>query len=146
MMKPRFNSRLVCHKEGLPGWLSSKESTCNTEDTEGMGYIPRSRGSSGGGHGNLLQCSCQKNPMDRGAQQAVVHGGSIESDMTEAIEHARCHKDVSVCLKPDAQPFSPYALPLSPVIALVISRGLALTHLVQTVLILKCQPQAFPIL
>ena len=100
---PRFNPRLVCHKEGLPAWLSSKESTGNTED---MGCIPRSRGSSGEGHSNLLQYSCQKNPLGRGAQQAVVHGGCIESDMTEAIEHARCHKDVSVCLKPDAQPLS----------------------------------------
>ena len=142
-MKPRFNPRLVCHKEGLPGWLSSIESTGNTED---MGCIPRSRGSSGGGRSNLLQYSCQKNPLGRGAQQAVVHGGCIESDMTEATEHARCHKDVSVCLKPDAQPLSPYALPLSPVLALAISRGLALTHLMQTVPILKCQHQAFPIL
>ena len=60
--------------------------------------------------------------------------------------HTHGHKDVSVCLKPDAQPLSPSALPLSPILALVISRGIALTHLVQTVSILKCQPQAFPIL
>ena len=30
--------------------------------------------SSGGGNGNPLQDSCLKNPMDRGAWQAIVHG------------------------------------------------------------------------
>ena len=33
----------------------------------------RSGRSPGGGHGNLLQCSCLENPMDSGAQQATVH-------------------------------------------------------------------------
>ena len=56
---------------GLPQWLSSKESTCNTGD---MGSIPVRGGSSGGGHGNPLQCSCLENPMDRGAWWATVHG------------------------------------------------------------------------
>ena len=28
----------------------------------------------GGGNGNPLQYSCLKNPMDRGAQWATVHG------------------------------------------------------------------------
>ena len=34
----------------------------------------------GGGHGNPLQYSCQKNPMGRGAWQATVHSVS-ESQM-----------------------------------------------------------------
>ena len=33
-------------------------------------------------HGNPLQYSCLKNPMDRGARQAPAHGAA-ESDMTE---------------------------------------------------------------
>ena len=37
----------------------------------------------GGGHGNPLQCSCLKNPMDRGAWQATVHSVR-ESDTAEA--------------------------------------------------------------
>ena len=37
----------------------------------------------GGGNGYLLQYSCLKNSMDRGAWQATVHGGRKESDMTE---------------------------------------------------------------
>ena len=30
--------------------------------------------STGGGHGNPLQCSCLENPMDRGTWWAAVHG------------------------------------------------------------------------
>ena len=59
---------------GLPWWLSGKESTCNARATGGMSSIPGSGRSPGGGHGNPLQYSCLKNPMDRGAWQATVHG------------------------------------------------------------------------
>ena len=38
-----------------------------------MGLIPGSRRSPGGGHGNPLQYSCLKNPMDREAWRAIVH-------------------------------------------------------------------------
>ena len=39
-----------------------------------MGSIPGSGRAHGGGHGNRLQDSCWKNPMDRRAWQAIVHG------------------------------------------------------------------------
>ena len=42
-------------------------------DIRDVGSIPVSGTSSGGGHGNLLQCSCLENPMDRGAWWAMVH-------------------------------------------------------------------------
>ena len=58
---------------GLPPWLSSKESTCNTEATWDMGSVPLRGGSPGGGHGNPLQYSCLENPMDKGAWWATVH-------------------------------------------------------------------------
>ena len=45
--------------------------------------IPGSGRSPGEGHGNPLQYSCLKNPMDQGAWQATVHRFT-ESDMTEA--------------------------------------------------------------
>ena len=39
-----------------------------------LGSIPESGRSPGAGHGNPLQCSCLKNPMDRGAWWARVYG------------------------------------------------------------------------
>ena len=34
-------------------------------------------------NGNLLQCSCMRNPMDREAWWATVHGAAKELDTTE---------------------------------------------------------------
>ena len=56
---------------GFPGGSAGKESTCSAGDA---GSVPGSGRSSGGGHGNSLQYSCLKNPMNRGAWQATVHG------------------------------------------------------------------------
>ena len=53
---------------GLPWWLSSKQSTCNAGDAGDTGSVPGLGRFPGGGHGNPLQYSCLKNPMDR------VHG------------------------------------------------------------------------
>ena len=55
------------------------ESACSAGD---LGSIPGLERSPGKGNGNLLQYSCLKNPMDRGAWQAIVHRVA-ESDMTE---------------------------------------------------------------
>ena len=51
-------------EDGLPQWLSSKESTYNAGDTGDVGLIPRWRRFPGGGHDNPLQYSCLE---DRGA-------------------------------------------------------------------------------
>ena len=56
---------------GFPGGLDSKESACNAGD---LGSIPGSGRSPGEGNDNPLQYFCLKNPMDRGAWQATVHG------------------------------------------------------------------------
>ena len=48
----------------------------------GVGSIPGSGRSPGGGNGSPLQCSCLQNPMDRGAWWAKVHGVAKESDTT----------------------------------------------------------------
>ena len=50
---------------GFPQWLSGKESTCNAGATGNADSIPGLGRSPGGGHGNPLQYSCLKNPMDR---------------------------------------------------------------------------------
>ena len=56
--------------QGLPRWLSGKESTCNA------GYsslIPRLGSSPGEGNGNPLQYSYLGTPTDKGAWRATVH-------------------------------------------------------------------------
>ena len=57
--------------DGLPRWLSGKESTSIVGD---LGLIPGSWRTAGEGNGNPLQYSCLENPMDRGAWRATVHG------------------------------------------------------------------------
>ena len=53
--------------------LVVKDLHANAGDIIDMGSIPESRRWAGEGHGNPLQYSCLKNPMDRGVWQAMVH-------------------------------------------------------------------------
>ena len=53
-----------CLKMGFPRGSVGKESACNLGDA---GSTPGSGRSPGKGHGNPLQNSCLKNPMDKGA-------------------------------------------------------------------------------
>ena len=48
-----------------------------------MGSIPESERSPEEGNGNPLKYSYLKNPMDRGAWQAIVHKATKESAMAE---------------------------------------------------------------
>ena len=73
---------------GLPQWLREKESCC-AGDSEDVGSIPGWGRSPGRGHGNLLRCSCLKNPMDRGAWWAVVHGVSELKTTEETAQQPR---------------------------------------------------------
>ena len=57
---------------GLPGGASGKK-TAIAGDRRDVGSIPVSGRSPGEGNNNPLQCSYLKNPMDRGAWQAIVH-------------------------------------------------------------------------
>ena len=56
-----------------------------------MGSIPESERSPEEGNGNPLKYSYLKNPMDRGAWQAIVHRVTKSLDMTEVTEHERKH-------------------------------------------------------
>ena len=56
---------------GFPCSSVGKESAYHTGD---LGSIRWSGRSPGEGNGNPFQYSCQENPMDRGAWQAIVHG------------------------------------------------------------------------
>jgi len=63
----------------FPRWLRGKKSTCHVGD---MDSVPGLGKCLGDGHGNPLQYSWLRNPMDRGAWQATVHMVSKESDTT----------------------------------------------------------------
>ena len=65
-----FKIEEIHDEQGLPLWLSEKESACSAGDE---GLIPGSK-RSGGGHSNPLQYSCLEHLMDRGAWRATVHG------------------------------------------------------------------------
>ena len=64
---------------GLPGGSDGKESACNVGDP---GSVPGSGRSPGEGNGNPLQYSCLENSLNRGTEQATVHGVAKESDTT----------------------------------------------------------------
>ena len=51
-----------------------KNPTANARDVRDLGWIPGSGRSPRGGHGNPLKYCCLKNPMDREAWWATVHG------------------------------------------------------------------------
>ena len=53
--------------------LVVKNPPASAGDGRDAGSVPGWGGSPGGGHGNSLQYSCLKNPMDRGACWATVH-------------------------------------------------------------------------
>ena len=53
--------------------LVVKNLPANAEGARDDCSIPELERSTGGGHGNPLQYSCLKNPVDRGAWQAVTH-------------------------------------------------------------------------
>ena len=59
---------------GFPSGSAGKKSACNAGNTGDVGSIPGSGSSPGEWNGNPLQYSCPRNPMDRDAWQAMVHG------------------------------------------------------------------------
>ena len=64
----------------LVAQMVKKESTCNAGD---LGSIPGSGRSSGGGHGNLFQCSCLENPHGQRYLAGYSPWGRRELDTTE---------------------------------------------------------------
>ena len=67
---------------GVPGGSDGKESACNTGD---LGLIPVLGRPPRVGNGNPLQYSCLEDSMDRGAWQAIAHGGQEELDASEEL-------------------------------------------------------------
>ena len=54
-----------CETQGLPWWLSGKESACDAGDMGDTGSIRGLGRSHGEGNGNPFQCSCLENTTDR---------------------------------------------------------------------------------
>ena len=63
----------LCGIWGFPGGSVGKEFACNTGNMGDVHLIPGSGRCPWEGHGNPLQYSCLKNPMDRGAWRVTVH-------------------------------------------------------------------------
>ena len=81
-MLSKLTSWVHCADFGIPRWLSGKSSPANAGDTGHMNLIRGLGRSPGEGHGKPFQYSYWKNPMDKGAWQATVHGVT-EADMTK---------------------------------------------------------------
>ena len=77
MLGPAYGRRC------FPGGSVVENSPANARDS---GLIPGSGRSPGKGDGNPHQYSCLRNPMDRGAWQATVHG--VAKSWTQLTEHA----------------------------------------------------------
>ena len=68
-------------------WASQVALSGRAGDIRDVSLISGSGRSPGGGHGNPLQYSCPKNPVDRGLAGYGPQGNE-ESDTTEVIQHA----------------------------------------------------------
>ena len=102
MKVKRVNPKSSRHKEkffpfnftmGFPGGSVGKESTCNAG---GLGLIPGSGRSPGGGHGNPLQYSCLENPHGQRSLQAPVHEVMKSQTLLSTDTHSRLN--FSFCL------------------------------------------------
>ena len=61
----------------------------NAGDARDAGLIPESGRSPGEGNGNLLQYSCLKTSMDRGAWGATVH--RVSKNQTQLSTHRKAY-------------------------------------------------------
>ena len=74
--------------------LLVKNLPTGARDRRNAGSFPGLGRSPGKGHGNPLQYSCLKKPIDRRAWQVAVHG-IAESDTNEATKHSHMHISIS---------------------------------------------------
>ena len=78
---------LILTSMGFPGGSVEKNLPAVVGDVKNMGLIPGLGKLPGEGNGNPLWYSCLKNPTDRGALWAIVHGvARVRYDL--ATEHA----------------------------------------------------------
>ena len=82
--------------QGFPDGSSGKESAGNAGD---WASIPGSGRSPGRGNGNPPQCSCLKNPMDRGAWWAMVHRAAKSQTQLSTSTYIYMYMQASPSLK-----------------------------------------------
>ena len=70
---------------GFPGGSGVKNPPVNARDED---LIPGLGGYPGEGNDNTLQYSCLKNPMDRGAWWATVHGVTKQTQLSNQAHRA----------------------------------------------------------
>ena len=88
---------------GLPRWLSGKESPASGRDTGDIGLIPGSGRSPGGGNGNPLQYSCLGNPMDRGVWQVKSMGSQKSQTWLGGWAHMQAGVYQNICFHVSVQ-------------------------------------------
>ena len=81
-------TRTLAFIDGLPWWLSGKESFYDTEDAGDPDSIPGLGRSPGGGHGNAFQYSCLENPHGQSSLVGYSPWGRKDSYMTEKLSTA----------------------------------------------------------
>ena len=72
--KVRESGKVYRRVWGFPGGGVETNPLACAGTTRDSGLVPGSGRSPGVRNGDLLQCSCLENPMDRGAWLAIVHG------------------------------------------------------------------------
>ena len=85
---PNSNAADYYNTWGFPGGTSGKEPTCQCRRHKRLGLIPGSGRSPGGGHRNLLQCSCLENPHGQRILVCYSPWSRKELDMTEQLSTA----------------------------------------------------------
>ena len=82
---------LRMQEKGFPCGAVVKYLPANAGDAGDGGSILGSGRSPGRGNGNLLQCSCLEDPMDRGAWRATVHEVTKSQTRLSAHTHTNTH-------------------------------------------------------
>jgi len=78
------------------------ESAFSAVDAGDLGSFLEARRSPGGRNVNVPQCSCQENPMDRGAWRAIVH--MVAKSQTQLSTYAHTHPSIQLIMMRFASP------------------------------------------
>ena len=79
----------LCSSSLNPDLVMGGVSLVAPDNIRGSGLIPGLGRSPGGGNGNLFQYSCRKNPTDRGAWQATVHGVTKSQTQVNTLSYTQ---------------------------------------------------------